>query len=409
MSFVARRLAAFSTVLILLAGSQGSAVAQKKYDTGATDTEIKIGNIMPYSGPLSAYGVIATTEAAYFRKINDQGGINGRKINFISYDDSFSPPKTVEQARKLLESDEVLFIFQSLGTVTNAAIQKYMNTRKVPQLFVATGAARWNDPQNFPWTMGWQPNYRDEARIYAKHILKEKPNARIAVLYQNDDFGKDYLKGLKEILGDKASSMIVAEDAYDVAEPTIDSHIVKMRSLDADVFVDITSPKFAAQAIRKAAEIGWKPLHILSNVSVSVGVVMKPAGIEAAQGIISSAYIKDPTDPQWKNDRGMKAWNEFLDKYYRDANRADGAVVYGYTVAQTLEHVLKACSDDLTRENVMKQAANMRNLELDLLLPGVKINTSMTDYAPISQVQMMKFEGETWERFGEIIDADVGG
>jgi len=409
MSFIARRLAAFSTVLILLAASQGSAVAQKKYDTGATDSEIKIGNIMPYSGPLSAYGVIATTEVAYFRKINDQGGINGRKINFISYDDSFSPPKTVEQARKLLESDEVLFIFQSLGTVTNAAIQKYMNTRKVPQLFVATGAARWNDPQNFPWTMGWQPNYRDEARIYAKYILKEKPNARIAVLYQNDDFGKDYLKGLKEILGEKASSMIVAEDAYDVAEPTIDSHIVKMRSLDADVFVDITTPKFAAQAIRKAAEIGWKPLHILSNVSVSVGVVMKPAGIEAAQGIISSAYIKDPTDPQWKNDRGMKTWNEFLDKYYRDANRADGAVVYGYTVAQTLEHVLKACGDDLTRENVMKQAANMRNLELDLLLPGVKINTSMTDYAPISQVQMMKFEGETWERFGEIIDADVGG
>ena len=409
MSFIARRLAAFSTVLILLAASQGSAVAQKKYDTGATDSEIKIGNIMPYSGPLSAYGVIATTEAAYFRKINDQGGINGRKINFISYDDSFSPPKTVEQARKLLESDEVLFIFQSLGTVTNAAIQKYMNTRKVPQLFVATGAARWNDPQNFPWTMGWQPNYRDEARIYAKYILKEKPNARIAVLYQNDDFGKDYLKGLKEILGEKASSMIVAEDAYDVAEPTIDSHIVKMRSLDADVFVDITTPKFAAQAIRKAAEIGWKPLHILSNVSVSVGVVMKPAGIEAAQGIISSAYIKDPTDPQWKNDRGMKTWNEFLDKYYRDANRADGGVVYGYTVAQTLEHVLKACGDDLTRENVMKQAANMRNLELDLLLPGVKINTSMTDYAPISQVQMMKFEGETWERFGEIIDADVGG
>jgi branched-chain amino acid transport system substrate-binding protein len=409
MSFVARRLRAFSAAMILLAASQGSAVAQKKYDTGATDTEIKIGNIMAYSGPLSAYGVIALTEAAYFRKINAEGGINGRKINFISYDDAFSPPKTVEQARKLLEGDEVLFIFQSLGTVTNAAIQKYMNTRKVPQLFVATGAARWNDPQNFPWTMGWQPNYRDEARIYAKYILKEKPDARIAVLYQNDDFGKDYLKGLKEILGDKAASMIVAEDAYDVAEPTIDSHIVKMRSLNADVFVDITTPKFAAQAIRKTAEIGWKPLHILSNVSVSVGVVMKPAGLEAAQGIISSAYIKDPTDPHWKNERGMKAWNEFLDKYYRDANRADGAVVYGYTVAQTLEHVLKACGDDLTRENVMKQAANMRDLELDLLLPGIKINTSKSDFAPISQVQMMKFEGETWERFGEIIDADVGG
>ena len=305
MSFVARRLAAFSTAIILFAATGSSAFAQKKYDTGATDTEIKIGNIMPYSGPLSAYGVIGMTEAAYFRKINAEGGINGRKINFISYDDSFSPPKTVEQARKLVESDEVLFIFQSLGTVTNAAIQKYMNTRKVPQLFVSTGAARWNDPQNFPWTMGWQPNFQNEARIYAKYILKEKPDARIAVLYQNDDFGKDYLKGLKDGLGDKAASVIVAEEAYDVTEPTIDSHIVKMKTVHVDVFVDATSPKFAAQAIKKAAEIGWKPLHILSGVSVSVGVVMRPAGIEAAQGAISSAYIKDPTDPQWKNDRGM--------------------------------------------------------------------------------------------------------
>jgi branched-chain amino acid transport system substrate-binding protein len=393
----------------LFAATGSSAFAQKKYDTGATDTEIKIGNIMPYSGPLSAYGVIGMTEAAYFRKINAEGGINGRKINFISYDDSFSPPKTVEQARKLVESDEVLFIFQSLGTVTNAAIQKYMNTRKVPQLFVSTGAARWNDPQNFPWTMGWQPNYKNEARIYAKYILKEKPDARIAVLYQNDDFGKDYLIGLKDGLGDKAASVIVAEEAYDVTEPTIDSHIVKMKTVHADVFVDVTSPKFAAQAIKKAAEIGWKPLHILSGVSVSVGVVMRPAGIEAAQGTISSAYIKDPTDPQWKNDRGMKAWNEFLANYYRDANRADGAVVYAYTVAQTLEYVLRACGDDLTRENVMKQAANMRDLELGGLLPGIKINTSATDFAPISQVQMMRFKGETWERFGEIIDADVGG
>jgi branched-chain amino acid transport system substrate-binding protein len=409
MSFVARRLAAFSTAIILFAATGSSAFAQKKYDTGATDTEIKIGNIMPYSGPLSAYGVIGMTEAAYFRKINAEGGINGRKINFISYDDSFSPPKTVEQARKLVESDEVLLIFQSLGTVTNAAIQKYMNTRKVPQLFVSTGAARWNDPQNFPWTMGWQPNFQNEARIYAKYILKEKPDARIGILYQNDDFGKDYLKGLKDGLGDKAASVIVAEEAYDVTEPTIDSHIVKMKTVNADVFVDVTSPKFAAQAIKKAAEIGWKPLHILSGVAVSVGVVMRPAGIEAAQGTISSAYIKDPTDPQWKNDRGMKAWNEFLDKYYRDANRADGAVVYAYTVAQTLEYVLRACGDDLTRENVMKQAANMRDLELGGLLPGIKINTSATDFAPISQVQMMRFKGETWERFGEIIDADVGG
>ena len=409
MSFVTRRLAAFSTAIILLFASGSSVVAQKNYDTGATDTEIKIGNIMPYSGPLSAYGVIGTTEAAYFRKINAEGGINGRKITFISYDDAFSPPKTVEQARKLVESDEVLLIFQSLGTPTNTAIQRYMNARKVPQLFVATGATKWNDPQNFPWTMGWQPNYQDEARIYAKYILKEKPDARIAVLYQNDDFGKDYLKGLKDGLGDKAASMIVAEDAYDVAEPTIDSHIIKMKSLSANVFVEFSTPKFAAQAIRKTAEIGWKPMHILTNVSGSVGTVMKPAGFEAAQGIISSAYFKDPTDPQWKNDPGLKAWNEFLDKYYPEANRADGAVVYAYTVAQTLVHVLKACGDNLTRENVMKQAANIHGLELGGLLPGIKINTSATHFAPISQVQMMRFKGETWERFGDILGSDIGG
>jgi len=409
MSFVARRLAAFSTAFILLAASGSSVLAQKNYDTGATDTEIKIGNIMPYSGPLSAYGVIGMTEAAYFRKINTEGGINGRKITFISYDDAFSPPKTVEQARKLVESDEVLLIFQSLGTPTNTAIQRYMNARKVPQLFVSTGATKWNDPQNFPWTMGWQPNYQDEARIYAKYILKEKPDARIAVLYQNDDFGKDYLKGLKDGLGDKAASMIVAEDAYDVAEPTIDSHIIKMQSLNANVFVDISTPKFAAQAIRKAAEIAWKPMHFLTNVSASVGVVMKPAGFEASQGIISSAYIKDPTDPQWKNDPGLKAWNEFLDKYYPEANRADGAIIYAYTAAQTLVHVLKACGDNLTRENVMKQAANIGGLELDGLLPGIKINTSATHFAPISQVQLMRFKGVTWERFGDIISAGVSG
>jgi branched-chain amino acid transport system substrate-binding protein len=406
MSFVARRLAAFSTAIILLAATGSSAIAQKKYDSGATDTEIRIGNIMPYSGPLSAYGVIGMTEAAYFRKINAEGGINGRKVNFISYDDGYSPPKTVEQARKLVESDEVLFIFNSLGTPPNTAIQKYMNAGKVPQLFVATGATKWNDPQNFPWTMGWQPNYQSEARIYAKYILKEKPNARIAVLYQNDDFGKDYLKGLKDGLGDKAA-LVIDEDAYDVTEPTIDSHVIRMKSLNADVFVNTASPKFAAQAIRKVAEIGWKPLHLLTNVSASVGAVMKPAGLDASQGIISSAYIKDPTDPQWKNDPGMKAWNEFLDRYYLDANRADGAVVYGYLVAQTVEHVLRACGDNLTRENVMKQAASIRDLELDGLLPGIKINTSATDFAPISQLQMMRFKGETWERFGDVFDADV--
>jgi branched-chain amino acid transport system substrate-binding protein len=405
MSFVARRLAALSTAMILLAASGSSAFAQKNYDTGASDTGIKIGNIMPYSGPLSAYGVIGTTEAAYFNKINADGGIKGREINFISYDDGYSPPKTVEQARKLVESDEVLFIFNSLGTPPNTAIQKYMNTKKVPQLFVATGATKWNDPRNFPWTMGWQPNYQDEARIYAKYILKEKPDARIGVLYQNDDFGKDYLVGLRDGLGEKAASMIIAEDAYEVAEPTIDSHIVKMKSLNANVFVDIASPKFAAQAIKKTAEIGWKPMHILTNVSASVGAVMKPAGIDASQGIISSAYLKDPTDPQWKNDPGLKAWNEFLEKYYPEANRADGGVVYAYTVAQTLVHVLKACGDNLTRENVMKQAASIKDLELDGLLPGIRVNTSANDFAPISQVQLMKFKGETWERFGDIISA----
>ncbi|MBR0823162.1 ABC transporter substrate-binding protein [Bradyrhizobium liaoningense] len=407
MSFVARRLAAFSTAMILLASAGSSAIAQKKYDTGATDTEIKIGNIMPYSGPASAYGVIGKSEAAYFQKINAEGGINGRQITFISYDDGYSPSKAVEQARKLVESDEALLIFQSLGTPSNTAIQKYMNAKKVPQLFVASGATKWNDPQNFPWSMGWQPNYQNEARIYARYILKEKPNGRIAVLYQNDDYGKDYLKGLKDGLGEKAASMIIVEDAYEVTDPTIDSHIVKMKSLNADVFVDISGPKFAAQAIRKMAEIGWKPLHFLNNTTVSVGAVMKPAGFDASQGIISSAYLKDPTDPQWKDDPGIRTWNEFLDKYYPEANRLDSVILYGYTIAQTLEHVLRACGDDLTRENVMKQAASLRGLELGGLLPGIKINTSATDFAPISQVQLMRFRGESWERFGDIIDGDA--
>jgi branched-chain amino acid transport system substrate-binding protein len=403
------RLGAFSAALAIAALASSGALAQKKYDIGATDTEIKIGNIMPYSGPASAYGVIGKTEQAYFNKINAEGGINGRKINFVSYDDGYSPPKTVEQARKLVESDEVLVVFNPLGTPPNSAIQKYMNSKKVPQLFVATGATKWNDPKEFPWTMGWQPNYQSETQIYAKYSLKEKPNAKIAVLYQNDDYGKDYLKGLKDGLGPKAASMIVLEESYEVSEPTIDSHIVRLKSTGADVFINITTPKFAAQAIKKNAEIGWKPLHFLNNVSASIGSVIKPAGPENAQGIISSAYLKDPTDPQWKNDAGMKAWNEFLDKYYPEANRADASVMYAYTVAQGLVHALKACGDNLTRENVMKQAASIKDLELDGLLPGVKINTSATDFAPISQLQLMKFKGETWERFGDIISADVGG
>src|SRR5205085_1933480 len=362
MPVTTRRLAIASAAFVVFAASSGSALAQKKYDTGATDTEIKIGNIMPYSGPASAYGVIGKTEAAYFKKINDAGGINGRKINFISYDDGYSPPKTVEQARKLVESDEVLFIFNSLGTPPNSAIHKYMNSKKVPQLFGATGDTKWNDPKVFPWTMGWQPNYQSESRIYAKYLLKEKPNAKIAILYQNDDYGKDYVKGLKDGLGAKAATMIVAEESYETTQPTIDSSIVKLKSTNATVFFNVTTPKFAAQAIKKMTEIEWKPLHILNNVSVSIGSVMKPAGFENGQGIISSNYLKDPSDPQWKNDAGMKAFDEFLAKYYPEANRIDSFVMYGYTVAQGLVHVLKACGDNLTRENVMKQAASIKGL-----------------------------------------------
>ncbi|OIQ69124.1 hypothetical protein GALL_492780 [mine drainage metagenome] len=401
-------IAAFSTTVIALAATTGNALAQKKYDSGATDTEIKIGNIMPYSGPASAYGVIGKTEAAYFKKINDAGGINGRKINFISYDDGYSPPKTVEQARKLVESDEVLFIFNSLGTPPNSAIHKYMNSKKVPQLFVATGATKWNDPKDFPWTMGWQPSYQSEARIYAKYLLKEKPAARIAVLYQNDDYGKDYLKGLKDGLGGKAASMIIAEESYETTEPTIDNHIVKLKSTGADVFVDITTPKFAAQAIKKTAEIEWKALHILNNVGASVGSVIKPAGFENSQGIISAAYLKDVSDPQWDNDSGMKQFLDFLAKDCPEGNKLDGSVVYGYGAAQTMVKVLEMCGDNLTRENVMKQAASLKDFAPDTLLPGVKINTTATDFAPIEQLQMMRFKGEKWELFGDIISGEIG-
>jgi ABC-type branched-subunit amino acid transport system substrate-binding protein len=409
MSFVTRRLVALSIAVILFAVAGSSAIAEKKYDTGATDTEIKIGNIMPYSGPASAWSAIGRTEAAYFRKINAEGGINGRKISFISYDDAYSPPKAVEQARKLVESDEVLLIFGPLGTPSNTAIQRYMNAKKVPQLFVQTGATKWNDPHNFPWTIGWQPNYQNEARIYAKYILRERPNARIAVLYQNDDYGKDYLKGLKDGLGDRAASMIVGEDAYDLSETTIDSHVVKMKSLKADVFVDITGPKFAAQAIRKAAEIGWKPLHFLNIVSTSIGAVIQPAGFENAQGIISVAYLMDPLDPQWKNDPGMKAFDEFLAKDFPEGNRADALVVSGFNVAQTLVQVLKQCGDDLTRENVMKQAANLKDFRTTNLLPGITINTSPIDFVPIKQVQLRRFTGETWELFGPVLSSEIGG
>ena len=409
MPMKALRLATMSAAIIAFAATSGAAVAQKKYDTGATDTEIKIGNIMPYSGPASAYGVIGKTEAAFFKMINEKGGINGRKINFISYDDAYSPPKTVEQARKLVESDEVLLIFNSLGTPPNTAIQKYMNAKKVPQLFIATGATKWNDPKHFPWTMGWQPSYQSETQIYAKYILKNMPNAKIAVLYQNDDYGKDYLKGLLDGLGAKAKTMIVAQDSYELSEPTIDSHIVSLKASGADVFVNISTPKFAAQAIKKIAEIGWKPTHFLNNVSASVGSVIKPAGFKNAQDIISAAYLMDPSDPQWKDNPGMKSFNDFLSKYFPEGDRLDQGVIVGYNVAQTLAHVLKMCGDNLTRANVMKQAASLKDYETTNLLPGIKINTSATDFAPISQLQLMKFKGERWDLFGDVISADVGG
>ena len=397
--------AAVAATVIAFA-STTSALAQKKYDTGATDSEIRIGNIMPYSGPASAYGVIGKTEAAYFNKINAEGGINGRKIKFISYDDGYSPPKAVEQARKLVESDEVLLIFNPLGTPSNSAIQKYMNAKKVPQLFVATGATKWNEPKEFPWTMGWQPSYQSEARIYAKYLLKEKPDAKISVLYQNDDFGKDYLKGLKDALGARAS-MVIAEESYETSEPTIDNHVVKLKASGADVFLSITTPKFAAQAIKKLAEIEWKPLHIVSNVSASVGSVIKPAGFENAQGILSAAYAKDGADAQWDDDAGMKKFLTFLQKYDPDGNKLDGSVVYGYGAAQTMVKVLEMCGDNLTRDNVMKQAASLKDFVPDTLLPGVKINTSPTDFAPIEQLQMMRFKGEKWELFGDIISGEL--
>jgi ABC-type branched-subunit amino acid transport system substrate-binding protein len=400
---------ASAAAFALLAASSSGALAQKKYDTGATDTEIKIGNIMPYSGPASAYGVIGKIEAAYFKKVNDAGGINGRKINFVSYDDGYSPPKTVEQARKLVESDEVLFIFNPLGTPPNSAIQKYMNAKKVPQLFVATGATKWNDPKDFPWTMGWQPNYQSESRIYAKYILKEKPDGKIAVLYQNDDYGKDYLKGLKDGLGAKAASMIVAEESFETTEPTIDNHIVKLKSSGADIFVNIATPKFAAQAIKKAAEIDWKMLHILNNVSASVGSVIKPAGFENAQGIISAAYLKDAGDPQWKDDAGMNEFLAFMAKDFPEGDKNDANIIVGFGVTQTLLQVLKQCGDNLTRENVMKQAASLKDFRTEMLLPGIKINTGPDDFAPIGQLQLQRFKGERWELFGDVLSGDAGG
>jgi branched-chain amino acid transport system substrate-binding protein len=398
---------AAATALVALT-AQG-ALAQKKYDTGASDTEIKIGNVEAYSGPASAYGIIGKTEDAYFKMINDAGGINGRKINFISYDDGYSPPKTVEQVRKLIESDEVFLVFNALGTPTQTAVQKYQNTKKVPQLFLATGASKWNDPKEFPWTMGFQPSYRVEARILAKYILQTKPNAKVAVFYQNDDFGKDYVLGLKEVFGDKTSSLLIAEESYETTEPSIDSHIVKLKGTGADVLVNISTPKFAAQTIKKMAELEWKPMHVMTDVAISIGAVMKPAGLEASEGILSAGSLKDASDPQWAGDEGMKKFMAFIDKYMPGSNISDANLVYGYAAAQTMVQVLKQAGDNLTRENVMKQAAGLKDFAPDTLLPGIKINTSASDYAPIEQLKMQQFKNGQWVLFGDIISAETGG
>jgi len=403
------RLIFLASIAVAVALLPHPSVAQKKYDTGVSDTEIKIGNIMPYSGPQSAYAQIGRTEAAYFKMINDRGGINGRKINFISYDDAWSPPKTVEQARRLVEDDEVLLIFGGAGTQTNNAIQKYMNQKRVPQLFVASGGAKFGDYKNFPWTMGWLPTYEAEGRIYARYILDHLPHGKIAILYQDDDSGRDYLKGLKDVLGEAATKrMIVAEISYDLSEPTVDSKVVALKSSGADIFFDEASPKFAAQAIKKAAEIGWKPTLFLASISNSVGAVLKPAGLDNSQGIISSNYLKDPTDPTWKDDPAIREWSAFMDEYFPQGDKSSIFTVYGYASAQTLMQVLKQCGNDLTRDNIMKQAANLAHFELGLLLPGIVINTSPTDYYPIEQMQLSRFKGDHGELFGRPISGDTG-
>jgi ABC-type branched-subunit amino acid transport system substrate-binding protein len=392
---------------VAIALSASSASAQKKYDPGATDTEIKIGQTVPFSGPASAYATIGKAQAAYFNMINAQGGVNGRKINLIQYDDAYSPPKAVEQVRKLVESDEVLLTFQIIGTPSNAAVQKYLNSKKVPQLFAATGASKFTDPKNFPWTLGFNPNYFVEGRIYGQYILKEYPNAKVGVLYQNDDLGKDYLNGIKSGLGDKAATMIVAEASYEVSDPTIDSQILKLKAAGTDLFFSASTPKFAAQAIKKNAELGWKPVHILDINATSVGAVMQPAGLEASKGVISVNYGKDPSDPTWKDDPGMKRYFDFMAKYYPDGDKNSSFNTYGYGTAQLMVHVLKQCGDDLTRENVLKQATNLKNVQLDLSLPGIVGNTTPNDYRVNKQLQMMRFNGERWELFGPILE-DTG-
>jgi branched-chain amino acid transport system substrate-binding protein len=389
--------------LALVAATSTAVYAEKKYGPGASDTEIKIGNTMPYSGPASAYGVIGRAETAYFKMVNEQGGVNGRKINFISLDDGYSPPRTVEQVRKLVEEEQVLFLAGTLGTPTNTAIHKYVNAKKLPHIFVNTGATKWGDPRNFPWTMGFNLNYQAEAQLYARYLLENKPNAKIAILYQNDDYGKDYVKGFRDGLGEKAAKLIVAEASYEVTDPSIDSQIVSLKASGADTFFNVTTPKFAAQAIRKVNDIGWKPLHLLNNVSSSVGSVLKPAGLDKSTGIITVLYLKDPLDEQWQNDADMKAYKAWFQKYYPEGDVKDGFNVSGYVIAYGVAHVLKACGDDLSRENVMKQMTSLKGLEVPMMLPGVKWNTSAEDFFLIESGQLARFDGKEWKRFGRVI------
>ena len=391
--------------MALLSGSR-AAVAQKKYDNGASDTEIKLGHCGPYSGPASAYGVIGKGIEAYWKSVNDAGGINGRKVNFVTLDDGYSPAKTVEVVRQLVEQDKVLCLFNTLGTPSNTAIQKYMNQKKVPQLYVATGASKWGRPKEFPWTMGYQPDYHTEAVIYAKHILANIKDAKVGVLMQNDDFGKDYVDGFKEGLGKDAGNVIAKLVTYEVTDPTVESQIIQLKDSGANVFFNVATPKFAAQAIRKAADIGWKPAQYMTNVSASVTSVMKPAGFDNGQGIITAAYLKDPTDKRWEDDAEMKTWRAWMDKYMPGANQGDANYVYAYSVSFLMQQTLAKCGDTLTHENVMKQAANFQKLRVPMLLPGITVSTSPTDYYPIQAVQLQRFKGETWDLFGEVMAAE---
>ncbi len=397
------RLVLASVVLGALVSATGPAAAQKRYAPGVSDDEITIGQTMPYSGAASAYGAIGRAEAAYFAMINDQGGINRRKIRFVSFDDGYSPPKTVEQVRRLVEQEQVLLLFQTMGTATNNAIHKYVNDRKVPHLFLASGASLWADPEHFPWTMGWQPDLQLEGAIFARDVVERRPDARIALLYQHDDYGKDYRKGFRDALSDRAAKMIVAEASYESTDPTVDSEIVALQASGADTFFNVSSPKFAAQAIRRAYDIGWRPRQYLTSGSSSVAAVLQPAGLEKSTGIISAGYIKDPTDAQWHADQSYKDWLAWMKAYNPDADIADRFNVYGYSAAQTLVEVLKQCGDDLTRENVMRQAANLRDVRLPMMLPGILINTSPSNFRPIRQMQLERFDGERWVLFGGIV------